>query len=158
MISGGARLSPFFLSDLQRFYNQPCRDEGDYMIVTEAYSQPMSGFPGRAKNGPDPLAQPPWPGWPDHFGAVVRPDFEVVRTGGRPDLWGGPARLGGWSGPICGAVRPDWGGGPARFGGWSGRVAGGPATHQIGLSPPLTGHRFLHVHVHVHVLHVFGKT
>ena len=19
------------------------------------------------KNGPDPLAQPPWPGWPDHF-------------------------------------------------------------------------------------------
>ena len=57
------------------------------------------------KNGPDPLAQPPWPGWPDHFGAVVRPDFEVVRTGGRPDLWGGPARLGGWSGPIWGVVR-----------------------------------------------------
>ena len=38
------------LSDLQRFSNQPCREERDYMIVTETYSQPKSGFPGRYYN------------------------------------------------------------------------------------------------------------
>ena len=88
-----------------------------------------------AKNGPDPQKTVRTL-WPSHLGQVGR------TTLGR---WSGP--ISRWSGrvagPICGAVRPDWGGGPARFGGWSGRVAGGPATHQIGLSPPLTGHRFL---------------
>ena len=49
----------------------------------------------------------------------------------------------GWLSPIWRAGQPDWGVGPARFGGVAGRVAGGPAAHQIGLRPPLTGHRFL---------------
>ena len=36
------------LKDLKRFYNQPHREDGDYVIVTETYRPPMkSGFPGR---------------------------------------------------------------------------------------------------------------
>jgi len=35
------------LADLQKFYEQPRRVEGDFMVVTETYRPPKSGFPGR---------------------------------------------------------------------------------------------------------------
>lgn len=33
--------------DLQRFYSQPRREEGDHVIVTESYGPSKNGFPGR---------------------------------------------------------------------------------------------------------------
>jgi hypothetical protein len=81
------------------------------------------------------VAEPLWAGGSARF-----------RAG--PD--GRPARSGGWLSPIGGVAQPDLAGGSDRLGGWlspiwpvAGRVAGGSATHQIGLRPPLTGHRFL---------------
>ena len=97
----------------------------------------------RVGGGPATLGWPPWPGWLSPFGRVAQPDFGPAQPRGQPVWRGGPARLGGWASPIWRAGQPDWGGGPARFGGVAGRVAGGPATHQIGLRPPLTGQRFL---------------
>ena len=35
------------LSDLQRFYKQPNREDGDDVVVIETYRPPKSGFPGR---------------------------------------------------------------------------------------------------------------
>lgn len=35
------------VSDLQRFYKQPHREQGDHVVVTECYRPPKSGFPGR---------------------------------------------------------------------------------------------------------------
>ena len=81
------------------------------------------------------VAEPLWAGGSARF-----------RAG--PD--GRPARSGGWLSPIGGVAQPDLAGGSDQLGGWlspiwpvAGRVAGGSATHQIGLRPPLTGHRFL---------------
>ena len=35
------------MKDLERFYKQPRREDGDDVIVTETYNPPKSGFPGR---------------------------------------------------------------------------------------------------------------
>ena len=86
-------------------------------------------------------------GWPSQVASLFGGGWLGPRDLGvaQPDLAGGSARLHilcSNAGCVCVVARPDLG-----IGGWScPRVAGGPATHQIGLSPPLTrygGTRFL---------------